>query len=73
MAKRSVAGAVVELPNRVADHGDRDTLTLTASTPLRLDGPHGGWLVQKGHVDLFAVALHDGEPGQMSAVTEFPI
>jgi NHLM bacteriocin system ABC transporter ATP-binding protein len=65
MAKRSVAGAVVELPNRVADHGDRDTLTLTASTPLRLDGPHGGWLVQKGHVDLFAVALHDGEPAGM--------
>jgi NHLM bacteriocin system ABC transporter ATP-binding protein len=37
---------------------------LSAAAPLRLDGQTGGWLVESGQVDLFAVALADGEPGR---------
>jgi hypothetical protein len=39
-----------------------ETFLLAAAMPLRLDGGCGAWLVQSGRVDLFAVALADGEP-----------
>src|SRR5579863_2979881 len=39
-------------------------LQLSAAAPLRLDDATGGWLVENGQVDLFAVALADGEPGR---------
>src|SRR5271170_2106944 len=35
---------------------------LSAAAPLRLNGESGGWLVEGGQVDLFAVALADDEP-----------
>jgi len=34
---------------------------LSAAEPLRLDGESGGWLIESGQMDLFAVALADGE------------
>src|SRR5579872_3241711 len=38
-------------------------LELDATAPLRLDtGIGGGWLIEQGTVDLFAVGLADGRP-----------
>lgn len=55
---------VVPLP--IADSaltaGCGETLLLAAAMPLRLNRGSGGWLVESGRVDLFAVALADGEP-----------
>lgn len=55
---------VVSFPGlrAAAANGATEILPLGASTPLRLDGHRGGWLVDSGHVDLFAVALRDGVP-----------
>src|SRR5262249_60669051 len=41
-----------------------DTVMLDATQPLRLDSG-GGWLVQSGHVDLFAMTVVGGEPSGM--------
>jgi ATP-binding cassette subfamily C protein len=41
------------------------TLPLAAATPLRLDSDGGGWLVESGRIDLFAVALADDAPSGM--------
>jgi len=45
------------------------TLPLDAAAPLRIDGDGSGWLVESGEVDLFVVALADGEP----AGSRFPL
>lgn len=43
--------------------GSGTPLALNAATPLRLDRCHEVFLVRQGSVDLFSVALVDGEPG----------
>jgi NHLM bacteriocin system ABC transporter ATP-binding protein len=40
--------------------GGSNEIVLKASTPMRLDSNNGWWLVQRGGVDLFAVALEEG-------------
>jgi NHLM bacteriocin system ABC transporter ATP-binding protein len=47
----------------LADHRAA-RLDLAAAGPLRLDGKTGGWLVECGAVDLFAVAISNGSPGR---------
>jgi NHLM bacteriocin system ABC transporter ATP-binding protein len=42
-----------------------ESLALDGSTPLRLDSRDGAWLVERGRVDLFAVALEAGAPSGM--------
>ena len=39
-----------------------ETWLLAAAMPLRLDGDSCGWLIESGRIDLFAVALADGQP-----------
>jgi NHLM bacteriocin system ABC transporter ATP-binding protein len=36
--------------------------TLLATAPIRLDGRSGGMLIERGNIDLFAVALANGQP-----------
>jgi NHLM bacteriocin system ABC transporter ATP-binding protein len=53
------------VPLPIADsalNADRAETWLFAAMPLRLDGVSGGWLVESGRIDLFVVALGDGEP-----------